>query len=148
MQRCYPILMPFKFAGVVVKPGAFVPLDDDQVGEYFAAGVIGLNSIEAPLDEGEAARLRAEEVEAARIAEEQAQRAEADRMAAEQAATDRIATDAAEADRIAQEHAQRVEADRIAAEQAAAAQTVADQAAAKVVELAKAAGKSPKSKTR
>lgn len=38
---CYPVLTPFKFRGVVVKPPAFIQLGADEASEYQEAGVLG-----------------------------------------------------------------------------------------------------------
>lgn len=40
-QLCYPVLMPFKFQGAVVKPPVFVQLAADQARQYQDAGVLG-----------------------------------------------------------------------------------------------------------
>ncbi|MFA5589801.1 MAG: hypothetical protein WDA70_03660 [Lysobacteraceae bacterium] len=40
-QLCYPVLMPFKFRGVIAKPPAFVQLAADQARQYQDAGVLG-----------------------------------------------------------------------------------------------------------
>jgi len=38
---CYPVLTPFKFHGVIVKPPAYVQMSADEAPLYQAAGVIG-----------------------------------------------------------------------------------------------------------
>ncbi len=37
---CYPVLTPFKFEGVIIKPPVFIQLTADEAEEYIQAGVI------------------------------------------------------------------------------------------------------------
>lgn len=38
---CYPVLTPFKFGRVIVKPPAFIQMSAEEAREYQAAGVLG-----------------------------------------------------------------------------------------------------------
>ena len=53
---CYPILTPFKFQGVVVKPPAFIQLSDEEAEPLIAAGVIGGDAA-LPIEEAIAASI-------------------------------------------------------------------------------------------
>lgn len=44
----YPVLAPFKFAGVVVKPPEWIELNADEAREYQEAGVLGTKEAELP----------------------------------------------------------------------------------------------------
>jgi hypothetical protein len=79
---CFPVLTPFKYKRVVVKPPAFVQMSRDEAREYIAAGVIG----------GEEGAALVPDDDAERLAAEEAQRHEAERLAAEQDAKKNTAT--------------------------------------------------------
>ena len=53
---CYPILTPFKFQGVVVKPPAFIQLSDEEAEPLIADGVIGGDAA-LPIEEAAAASI-------------------------------------------------------------------------------------------
>lgn len=44
---CYPVLTPFKFRGVVIKPPVFVQMSADEAQAYQAAGVLGGEDVAA-----------------------------------------------------------------------------------------------------
>lgn len=50
---CYPVLMPFKFRGVVIKPPAHVQMSADEAQVYQAAGVLGGEDVAALPPESE-----------------------------------------------------------------------------------------------
>jgi hypothetical protein len=60
----YPVLMPFKFNGAIVKPPAFVQMSADEAVQYIDAKVIGEEAAVLPTA---AERLEAERVEAERL---------------------------------------------------------------------------------
>lgn len=53
---CYPILTPFKFEDVIVKPPAFIQLSDEEAAPLIAAGVISDDAALSP-DEAAAASI-------------------------------------------------------------------------------------------
>jgi hypothetical protein len=127
---CFPVLTPFKFRGVIVKPPAFVQMERDEARPYFYAGVIGTEQDSALVPDAEA------EAEAQRLADEQAdaerkaaEAAEAQRQAEEQAAADQAAKGAAEAQRLADEQAAADAKAAEAAKKAAAVATAANKPA-------------------
>ena len=89
---CFPVLTPFKFRGVIVKPPAFVQMPREEARPYFYAGVIGAEEDSAlvPDAEAEAQRLADEQADADAKAAEDASKAAA--AAAGSAATTRRGT--------------------------------------------------------
>ncbi len=84
-ELCYPVLTPFKFGGVIVKPPAFVQMRRDAANAYIDAGVISNEDKAALVPDSDA------EIEAQRLAKQQDaadQEAEAQRLAKEQTAAD------------------------------------------------------------
>lgn len=49
-ELCYPVLTPFKFEGVIVKPPAFIQLSEEEAAPYIADEVLGADSVELPDD--------------------------------------------------------------------------------------------------